>query len=271
MKKSILALFISMLALQVSAQNLNVIVVLDLSKRIQVENQTERDLAIIEHLLDSFEARQRDEFRFVKSYDSFQILIAPQARGGSTNLITPDMSIVMNDGSPLSMSAPVFRDAKKMLLEDVSKVYEIANELANTEGTSGSDLWSIFKSDISQIQTDNFEHVIVITDGYFDFDDDILEAKPKGTYIDHKDLRDIRNSRTWLNTIAEERFSLIPIPMGQIDKVTVLELSPYNQEQVYNESDIQKYIWEDWLKKSQVVEVSLQSKTTFLNNLPAIK
>lgn len=271
MKKLILVLFISLFALQVNAQDLNVIVVLDLSKRIQVENQTERDLAIIEHLLDSFEARQRDEFRFVKSYDSFQILIAPQARGGSANLITPNMSIVMNDGSPLSMTAPFFREAKKKLLEDVSNVYEMANELAETEGTSGADLWSIFKSDISQIQTESFDHVFVITDGYFDFDDDILERKPKGTYIDHKDLRDIRNSRTWRDTIEEERFSLIPIPMGQIDKVTVLELSPYNQDQVYNESDIQKYIWENWLRKSQVVEVSLQSKTTFLNNLPTIK
>lgn len=271
MMKTILALLLSMLAIQVSAQSLNVVVVLDLSKRIEVENQIERDLAIIEHLLDSFEARQRDEFRFVKSYDSFQILIAPQARGGSTDLITSNMSIVMNNGAALSMTAPVFREAKKVLLEDVAKVYELANELAETEGTSGADLWSIFKSDISQIQTENFDHVFVITDGYFDFDDDILEIKPEGTYIDHKDLRDIRNSRTWIDTINEERFSLIPISMNKIDKVTVLELSPYNQDQVYNESDIQKYIWQNWLKNSQVGEIILQSKTTFLNNLPSIE
>ena len=63
--------------------------------------------------MDEFEKRQREKYTFVKSMDSFQLLIAPQVRGGSNDLSSPSFSIIMNDGkSPLSMSAPVFRTKK---------------------------------------------------------------------------------------------------------------------------------------------------------------
>ena len=52
----------------------------------------------------------------------------------------------------------------------------------------------------------------------------------------------------------------------------MLELSPYSTSEVYNESDIQKWIWSKWLNESGIEDVQLISKTTFLDRtLPEIE
>lgn len=266
-------LLLFVLSTNLHAQSLNISVILDLSKRITVEGQIERDIKIIEHLLDEFEKRQREKYTFVKSMDSFQLLIAPQVRGGSNDLSSPSFSIIMNDGkSPLSMSAPVFRTKKSQLLKDVEDLYAKALELEKIEGTSGADIWTVVKSDITQIQTEELDYIYVLSDGYFDFDNDILEFKPAGTYISHSELRKLRNNRDWEKMIDSEKYKLIPLNLEEVDRFTVLELSPYSTSEVYNESDIQKWIWSKWLNESGIEDVQLISKTTFLDRtLPEIE
>lgn len=254
------------------SDTLRVTIVLDLSKRILVDGQIERDIQIVEHLLDEFEVRQRDKFRFVKSFDRFQILVAPQDRGGSSDLITEELSIIMNKGdSPLSLSAPKFREEKKKLLDELNNIYSHAIRRAEDEGTSGADLWTIIKNDINQVQSDEIDKVFIITDGYFDFDSDILSSKAIGTFIDHSNLSRLRNNRDWQTAISHPDFKLIPVNLSKVDKIVVVELNPYSQSSVYNEVDILKWIWSDWLESCSIKDYQLLQKTTFLtNNLPTI-
>ena len=95
------------------------------------------------------------------------------------------------------------------------------------------------KSDITQIQTEELDYIYVLSDGYFDFDNDILEFKPAGTYISHSELRKLRNNRDWEKMIDSEKYKLIPLNLENVDRFTVLELSPYSTvEHVLNANNI---------------------------------
>ena len=64
---------------------------------------------------------------------------------------------------------------------------------------------------------------------------------------------------------------MINIDLSGIEKFTVLELVPYSTSNAFNESDMQKWIWANWLKECGVIKVDLISKTTYLNNtLPSL-
>jgi len=88
MKKGILIIGLAIfVVLMTSLQNTqknynNVIVLLDLSNRIAKPNQIEKDIAIIEGLLNTFGENQK-KFGYITSKEEFKIIIANQKKGKS--------------------------------------------------------------------------------------------------------------------------------------------------------------------------------------------
>lgn len=228
----------------------NVIVLLDLSSRIKLPYQDAKDKAILKNLVEVFEGFQRI-YGFQISKDKLDVKIAFQQEAVTQPFefgddLTIDMSVPQ-------MNKPNFDVKKSKFIDAVDRLYNRAIE----GKTTGADIWNFFNSQLKYYlknPDDRYFYknkVIILTDGYLEFDKSISSRREKGTYFDPR-YRLLRNKRDW-----EELFDTYNIklrPCGTFDNVEVLmlEIVPYNQVQYNNEFQIIEKIWVSWFKDMKI-------------------
>lgn len=87
--------------------------------------------------------------------------------------------------------------------------------------------------------------IIILTDGYLQFDKSITTKRAKGTYM--TGLEKLRNKPNWEAVFAAQKLKLnaCPNPIENTE-VLVLEIAPQNKSVNTNEIQIIQKFWKTW-------------------------
>lgn len=228
----------------------NIVIVLDLSNRLKAKGQADKDKAIIKGILNVFEKRQKRQ-GFITSKDKIQIIIAPQ----------PDVPAVTNDKLAIKMGKspqrnqkfvtyPEFAAKRQAFLDELNKVYKDAQQSAYT----GADLYTFFCTTLPTQAADEkmANKVIVLTDGYLQFDKKYELKRSKCTYM--RELEEMRKAKeNWRKRFEERKLGLCACPASiRKTEVLLLETAPKNKGINPYEFYMIQHYWTNWFGRMGV-------------------
>lgn len=229
----------------------NITVLLDLSSRVNLPNQVSKDTQIVKSILNAFEVLQR-KYAFMASKDKLNITLAYQNSSvydvykiGNTKF-----SIDMTNKVGQNINKPIFDQKRADMESAVSELYQ----KAIGSPTDGADIWGFFCNDWhNYYKPDMKNKVIILTDGYLQFDKAITSKRPKGTYMTGLDK--LRNKSDWEELLPNLKLSKCTNPIENTE-VLILEVVPQNKAINTNEFQIIQKFWKTWFSDMNVsVEV----------------
>lgn len=249
---------------------LNVVIVLDLSNRlVKTPGQAEKDQAIIRSALDIFAERQRRQ-AYITSNDLLRLVVAPQ----------PDVPTSTNDslrvdmkekrakaGNTTLMGLPKFKAERSRFERELARLYEQA--LANP--FTGADLYTFFCTELPRNFSDpnRKTKVLVLTDGYLEFDRQYLSRRPDCTYMRELDKMRVDKDK-WKSRFERKNLALCPCSGQQFSNTEVLflETAPlYKGASVYEFAMIEHY-WKTWFD-SMALPASIEPHDAMAANIEA--
>lgn len=227
----------------------NIVILLDLSSRIFLENQVKRDSNLIASVVDAFEKNQI-KYRFQISNDKLSLATAYQNSSTSSDFsISGNMIIDMAMRKP-RMNKPVFNTRKKAFLEAKDSIYADAIK----DKTTGADIWGYFCNDLNNTLVKGAKNkIIILTDGYLQFNRNIQQVRPRGTYM--SDLSLLRNKSKWESIFDSKKMKLTPCSnsFSEDIEVLILEIAPKNKHLFTNEFQIIEKYWKTWFQDMGIV------------------
>lgn len=209
-------------------------ILLDLSDRINVPGQVDKDKSVIKAALNAFENEVKGN-HYRLSSDKIKIVIAPQSNiNYKFNKFCENANIDMES---INNSNQIARKVLPIKIKEFSDAVDSIYELAKREQYDGADIWSFFRDNSNLIG----DKVIIVTDGYLQMDSKIAKNRTINTFLSNDQLKDLRvgkNTETIkLATINQKYLKL---------KVLMMEVNPRNPEKNVNEFPILKKYWGDW-------------------------
>ena len=255
--------------------NENYVVLLDLSDRlIQNPNQVNIDTSVIRAVFEKFEKSVQRNL-VIKSKDRFSIRIIPQ-KGSSlpTNNFENSLSIDMAKYSAaeklkqLNIFKAAFSGQLKLLYQQAF----LGNKNSNF---SGVDIWQYFNEQINSDLNNNFKNkVVILTDGYFDFEDKKHGLNNGNFSTTTIPLLQKMKSPIWEKEAEEKNIGLMPVKLSGEATWLVCGIQSKNNKDLIEIKKL-SYLWRKWLKDSGAVTIgdpilnssSEKMKTLILNNL----
>jgi hypothetical protein len=231
--------------------NNNYVVVLDLSDRIiQRPDQTEIDTTAIKAVFEKFEKSVQRNLT-VKSADKFCIRIIPQ------NKSSLPVSFFENS---LSIDMGKFNAADKLKKLEVFKS-EFSNQLKGlyqqaflgnkNSDFAGVDIWQYFNEQInSDLDAGYNNMVLVLTDGYFDFEDKQRGLLDKQYSTTTNPLFSRMTGNDWKSKADSLGLGLIPVQLNVPATWLVCGIQQKSENKDLLENEKLSYLWKKWLHSS---------------------
>lgn len=241
--------------LNIPANN-NYVVVLDLSDRIiQRPDQTEIDTTAIRAVFEKFEKSVQRNLT-VKSSDKFCIRIIPQ------NKSSLPVSFFENS---LSIDMGKFNAADKLKKLEVFKS-EFSNQLKGlyqqaflgnkNSDFAGVDIWQYFNEQInSDLDAGYNNMVLVLTDGYFDFEDKQHGLSDKQYSTTTNPLFSKMTGNDWKSKADSLDLGLIPVKLNVPATWLVCGIQQKSENKDLLENEKLSYLWKKWLHASGAIIV----------------
>ena len=228
------------------------LVLLDLSDRIAESGQIETDKIIIKNLFQNFKTIIFNHL-VMNSNDRFQICIAPQKKMGFDKYIETDEMTLDLSKFKASEKLKQLKDFEKKLSIKIDSLYNKANKGKDSKQYEGSNIWQYFNEELVYLTNETLEtNLIVLTDGYFDFEKGNAEINNKNGSTTSSFINKLRNKDNWKDIILSEKYRILPINSEFKNlKVCVSEIRSKDENNL-NETDILKYVWSSWLINSNV-------------------
>ena len=226
----------------------NIIVIIDTSDRVSKEkypDQRERDISILKEIINQFYEQIQPYIEGGGSIPPYRLTFAVPEQPKVPN---PPNEIV----NQLTIEAPKdrngnqkFQNRKEELINAISELYDHVQQHPQT----GSDIWDWFRSKAVPSFSKNHQNCIIcISDGYLNFDIDIEQKRPKGTYMR---VAALRNDPEAVNKIKNGSEGLRPVgPFSNFNiKFLMLEIRLREEDGVkhFQDFDIIQAYWETWL------------------------
>lgn len=239
----------------------NYMVLLDLSDRLTIPEQCERDIEIIKAVFDEFNNTVRRNL-VINSKDKFQVIVAPQ-KGIPYSTGKYENSLFLDMGSlSAGMNVNALVDFEKRLPEILQDLYTNAFLGTSTSDYPGTGIWQFFNENLQCLAASNYENnLIVLTDGYFDLEDYTRQLAEGNRYPTTSFLSSIRNKPDWKMLLEKNDLGLIPVKKefpGM--KVIVAEINPKYDFQY--EADMLIYVWKKWCTEMQITGTEVMLKTS---------
>jgi len=226
----------------------NVLILLDLSDRITLDGQLDKDQEIIKAVLDVFQDNQK-KFGFINSKDRLRVAIAPEpgVTAIADDRLVIDMSTMVKGRKPTaSKGKPAFDEIREEFENELADLYTEAAENLNT----GADIYTFFCTTLPVSFLEDSEKatkVIVLTDGYLYFNKEFQKKRPPGSYMIDRQVDKQRKAKDWEAYYDKYKLALKACKKG-LDNVEVLflEIAPKFQGQSVNEFDIVSHYWSEW-------------------------
>ncbi len=233
------------------------VVVLDLSDRLLVPGQSEKDRAAIFSAFEVFENSVRAQL-FIKSKDVFSVVILPQ-RNSALNgdhyetRLRLDMSRI-----PVAQKSARFAGYKKELWRTLAALYAEAGKGTKPSDYFGVDIWQFFNQSVNDYLSPTAANkVLLLTDGFLDFESDKHTVKVKNRYTSSRFLPSLTGS-DWKQVAQAKDLGFYPVQ----NKITACSLIVAGLSAKYggqSELDKLKFFWSKWLGECEVKSYRLIS------------
>lgn len=227
----------------------NYVVLLDLSDRLLAPGQAERDQALILDVFGRFEQAVRRNL-IINSQDCFRVVLAPQV--GTSYRPDQVMELLYLDMvGPIAGKRQRLDKFKAELSGRLTQLYQQATTgKSHSSDYPGCDIWQYFNEHLpSDLPATHKNMLVVLTDGYFDFEHN-THAKQKGNRStdSHRLMASLRTAPDWQQLIRQPGTGLLPVAKQFASvQVWVAELHPKVDH--LDELDILKGIWTKWLRE----------------------
>lgn len=229
---------------------LNYIVIMDLSDRILQPGQLDKDMYLIEKYFEKFEENSRRNL-VLNSKNRFSVKIIPQKN-------SPLKADYYEDKLQIHLDEISIKDKNQSLLSFSKSLSKILKSLkkdalfGNTSNTYfGVDIWAYLHDNGESLSKNEYQNtVLVLTDGYFDFESQAHVLKDKNQYTSTRFLKEL-TSKDWKQISETEKYGLVPITLKGNTKWILAGLSGKRADDILQTEKI-CYFWEKWLKQSGI-------------------
>ena len=255
-------------AVKVEKQPVNFIVLLDLSDRILEPEQLDKDFALIETTFKSFEKQARQNL-VISSKDRFSIKIIPQKNSPLNVNHYEDLLQLYLDETEVAVKNKSLVSLSKTLPKILENLKKEALYGKTSKAYFGVDIWAYLHDNGKGLSKSGFVNkVLVITDGYFDFESQAHIIQDKNQYTSTRFLNDLTITN-WKQISETQQYGLLPIQLDKNTKWIVAGISGKKATDILQTEKI-TYFWEKWLKQSGVKRIGVilnSSKTDMSSKL----
>ena len=238
----------------------NYVVLLDLSDRILQPNQPRRDRELVQTVFAEFEQHVRQQF-IINSNDRFCVVIAPQ-RGIRYQSEAYMDSLYLDLGQLQPGDKRKRLEALKTRLPScLARLYAQALQgMRQPQDFAGCDLWQYFNEHLpSDLSPKHQNTLVVVTDGYFDFEYNTHALQQGNRFTDSRALTRLRQDPAWRQTLQRPTEGLLPVSKRLPNlRVLVAEISPKVDHLA--EADLLTALWDKWLREMNVSHRQCQAK-----------
>lgn len=228
----------------------NFTVVLDLSDRILLSEQLDKDFYLIEKYFKAFEKNARRNL-VLTSKDRFAIRIIPQKNSPLNINHYEDLLQIYLDETDVKDK----NKALMALLQSLPNVLQSLKKEALFGKTSkdyfGVDIWAYLHDNGKALSKSGYDNtVLVLTDGYFDFESQEHVLKNKNQYTSTRFLNEL-TTPNWKQISESKEYGLLPIQLEKHTKWIVAGISGKKASDILQTEKI-TYFWKKWLSQSGV-------------------
>jgi hypothetical protein len=249
---------------------LNQIILLDLSDRILVPEQLDKDFTLIATAFKSFEKQARQNL-VISSKDRFSIKIIPQKNSPLNVNYYEDLLQLYLDETEVAAKNKSLVSLSKALPTILENLKNDALYGKTSNAYFGVDIWAYLHDNGMGLSKPGYENqILILTDGYFDFESQAHVLKDKNQYTSTRFLNDLTTSN-WKEISASQQYGLLPIHLEKNTQWIVAGISGKKANDILQTEKI-TYFWEKWLKQSGVKKVGVilnSSKTDMSSKLSA--
>ncbi len=254
--------------------NDNYVVLLDLSDRIiQPSYQVSFDTSAIRAVFEKFERSVQHNI-VVKSADKFCLRIIPQKKSALPGNSFEDL---------LSIDMGKYKAADKLIKLNefrarfsagLAQLYKQANLGTKGSDYAGVDIWQYFNEQMNTDLSANCNNkVLILTDGYFDFEDRLHGMSNNGEYTTTAPLLAKLKVPNWKKIWTDKQLGIIPVQLTVPAKWLVCGIQTKASSTDLLEAEKLCFIWENWLRKSgatQIAKPVIYTSSEKVKNLIAI-
>ncbi|EGV43621.1 hypothetical protein BZARG_2640 [Bizionia argentinensis JUB59] len=227
---------------------LNYNIILDLSDRVLQDHQVQKDMLLIEEMFKVFEIQARRGL-ILTSKDRFSVKIIPQ-KGSPLDVNYYENKL------QLYLDEVAVKDKNTTISKFSSTLQSTLQELVNackygeTNGAYfGVDIWSYLYNNGISFEKLGYNNVaVIITDGYFDFENRSHVLKAENRFTSTQFLKQLKGF-DWMSIAQEKDYGLIPIALSRHVNWIVSGIESKNSQDILQTKKI-TYFWEKWLKES---------------------
>lgn len=228
---------------------INYSIILDLSDRILQKHQIEKDIALIEKTFKHFETQARRGL-ILTSKDRFSVKIIPQ-KGSPVDMEFFENSLQIN------LNEIAVKDKNLKLQALSSSIRGVLLKLSkacmfseHSRDYFGVDIWSYLNNKGSEFfNIEGYENItLIITDGYFDFENKDHVLKFKNRFTSTQFLNSL-NGFDWQSKAETGDYGLIPIKLNANVSWIISGIQSKNSSDILQTKKI-AYFWEKWLNES---------------------
>lgn len=250
---------------------INYTIILDLSDRVLNPNQLSYDIEQIKVMFYKFKQKAKRNL-IITSKDRFIVKIVPQ------------------NNSPLNVD--YYENALQLRLDQISikdknnRLNQLENQLSEvlkklekealygnkSSDYAGVDLWAFMNNNKENIAFSNYENiVIVMTDGYLDFESSNHVIKTGNQYTSTKFINAL-NNKTWKEDANKNNYGIIPIQIKTDANWIISGIKSKNTNDLMQINKL-KYFWNKWIKESTNSSpkfINYSTKSQMLSELNSI-
>lgn len=253
---------------KIEKQPVNYVVLLDLSDRILAPEQLDKDFALIETTFKSFEKQARQNL-VISSKDRFSIKIIPQKNSPLNVNHYEDLLQLYLDETEVAIKNKSLVSLSKTLPKTLENLKKEALYGTTSNKYFGVDIWAYLHDNGLGLSKSGYENkIIILTDGYFDFESQAHVIQDKNQYTSTRFLNDLTTSN-WKLISESQQYGLLPIQLDKNTKWIVAGISGKKATDILQTEKI-TYFWEKWLKQSGVKRIGVilnSSKTDMSSTL----
>lgn len=228
----------------------NYSVVLDLSDRILLPEQLDKDFYLIEKYFKAFEKKARRNL-VLSSKDRFSVKIIPQ-KNSPLNLDHYE------DLLQLYLDEAEVKDKNKALMALSQSLHKVLENLKKdalygkaSNNYFGVDIWAYMHDNGKGLSKAGFENIVlVLTDGYFDFESQAHVIQDKNQYTSTRFLNEL-NTSNWKQISESKEYGLMPVQLEKNTKWIVAGIFGKKANDILQTQKI-AYFWKKWLTQSGV-------------------
>lgn len=246
----------------------NYTVILDLSDRILLPEQLDKDIYLIEKYFKVFEENSRRNL-VLTSKNRFSVKIIPQKNSPLSMEHYEDLLQLYLDETNVELKNKSLSALSKTLPSVLQSLKKEALFSKTSNDYFGVDIWAYLHDNGIGLSKSGYQNtVLVLTDGYFDFESHAHVIQEKNQYTSTRFLNEL-TSTDWKQISETKAYGLLPI---QLDKNTTWIVAGISGKKANDILQTEKitYFWKKWLTQSGVSATQFilnSSKTNMSSNL----